>query len=321
MKRNLSKSLTSMALLCLILLLPSCAINRVAINLVSNALTGEGSADVFTSDPDPELVGAAIPFAIKLYETLLAQNPNHQGLLLTTGSLFIMYANAFVHAPAQMMDPIFEYHQQVQGLDRAKALYIRGYEILVSALDKKLPGFSSARAEDGTLAPYLARLGKDDVPLLYWTVAGGLSAYSMDLFDFSLGSRIPEWEAMMARAYELDPNFNTAAIDEFYVLFYAALPENMGGDRARAEWHFNQALEKTQGLSASTYVSWAMVVNVSDQDYESFQANLYMALAIDPDEDPSTRLLNILAQRRARHLLETAHEHFFFLPFPGGGGY
>ena len=46
------------------LLVPSCSINKMAMKAVSNALTSEGSSDVFTSDPDPKLVGDALPFAI-----------------------------------------------------------------------------------------------------------------------------------------------------------------------------------------------------------------------------------------------------------------
>ena len=299
-----------------LLLLASCSINRMAINAVSNALTGTGSADVFTTDSDPELVGDALPFAIKMYEALLSQNPNHQGLLLTTGSLFIMYANAFVQGPAEMLDPIFDYQERIDAMDRAKSLYLRGYNILTSALEKKYAGFNSARVLDGSLDPFLNRLKKEDVPLIYWTVAGGLAAYSVDMFDFELNSKISEWSAMMARAYELDPDFNDGAIDEFYVLFYAALTEILGGDKAMAELHFSRALEKSRFLSASPYVSYARVMNIPAQDYDAFKENLEKALAIDPDEAPSNRLVNILSQRKARHMLDTAYEYFSFLPSP-----
>src|SRR5215510_12415400 len=98
-------------------LMLSCSINKMAINAVSNALTGSGSAETFTGDSDPELVGDALPSAIKMYETLLSQNPNHQGLLLTTGSMFVMYANAFVQTPAEMLDPIDYYEERLEALD------------------------------------------------------------------------------------------------------------------------------------------------------------------------------------------------------------
>jgi predicted anti-sigma-YlaC factor YlaD len=292
-----------------------CSINKMAINAVSDALGGSGSADVFTSDPDPRLVGDAVPFAIKMYETLLSQNPDHQGLLLTTGSLFVMYANAFVQGQAEMLSPIDEYEERQEGLDRAKKLYLRGTAILYSALDKKYPGFSGAGVREETIDGYLKNLKKEDVPLLYWAVAGTLAAYSIDVFDFDLGSKIPELTAMIARAYELDPGFNKGAIDEFYILFYASLPEILGGDMALAEVHFLRALEKTKGLSAGPYVSYAQAVCVPAQDYDAFKDNLEKALAVDPDEDPSNRLVNIISQRKARYLLDRAYDFFAFLDY------
>ena len=312
------KAKNCVLLLSLFPLLASCSINKMAINSVSNALTGTGSADVFTADSDPELVGDALPFAIKMYESLLSQNPNHQGLLLTTGSLFVMYANAFVQGPAERMDAIDYYAERHAALDRAKKLYLRGNALLYSALDKKYPGFSAASLEGGTLEALLRKCKKEDVPLLYWTVASGLSAYSIDVFDFALGSGIPKWGPMIARAYELDPDFNNGAIDEFYILYYAALPESLGGDKARAEIHFKRALEKTRGLAAGPYVSYAQANCVPAQDYDAFKENLEKALAIDVDDEPSMRLVNILSQRKAKYMLENAYVYFSFLPYDGG---
>jgi len=290
----------------------------MAINAVSNALTGSGSADVFTGDSDPVLVGDALPFAIKMYEALLSQNPNHQGLLLTTGSLFVMYANAFVQGPAEMLDSIDYYEERIAGLDRAKKLYLRGYTLLVSALNKKYSGFSDAKIEGGSLEAILKKTKKEDVGLLYWSVAGGLAAYSIDVFDFDLGSNIPEWNLMIARAYELDPDFNNGAIDDFYILFYASLPESMGGSKSKAESHFRLALEKTKGLSAKPYVSYAQAICVPAQNYDAFKENLEKALAIDTDEDPSNRLVNIISQKKARYMLDNAYEYFSHLPYDGG---
>ena len=306
-----TKSVVLSGLLCLFLS-ASCSINKMAINAVSDAVSGTGSSDVFTGDPDPELVGDALPFAIKMYETLLTKNPKHQGLLLTTGSLFVMYANAFIQGPAEMLDSVDYYQERLESLDRAKKLYIRGKDILYSALENKYPGFSAATVQEGTLAPLLKKCKKEDIPLLYWTAAGGFSAYSIDVFDFNLGYSIPEWGAMMARAYELDPNFNEGAIDEFYILYYASLPENMGGDKAKAEIHFKRALERSGGLTAGPYVSYAKAVcaDAQNPNYDAFIENLEKAMAIDPDQDKSNRLANILAQRKAKHMLDYANDYF-----------
>jgi len=312
MKKNIlyAALLPLVALVCL-----NCSINT----LVANALTGGGTSTVFAGDPDPELVGDALPFAIKMYEALLDATPNHQGLMFTTGSLFIMYANAFVQGPAEML-PFEEWQERDAGLERAKQLYLRGSALLYDALEAKYRGFKQAAEREGTvpgtLQSLLKKCKKEDTGLLYWAAAGGMAAYSIDVLDFDLNARIPEWSAMVQRAYELDPDFGGATLDEFFILFYAALPELLGGDKERAKLHFHRALEKTGGNSAGAYVSYAQSICIPAQDYETYENYLEKALAIDPDADPSTRLVTIISQRKARWLLDNAYNYFSFLPYP-----
>jgi predicted anti-sigma-YlaC factor YlaD len=290
--------------ICLLFLLASCSINKLAINKISDALAGGGANDVFLGDTDPELVGDAVPFAIKMYETLLNQNPNHPGLILTTGSLFVMYASAYVQGPAEML-PAEKYDEKGRQLDRAKKLYLRGTAILERGINNKYPGLLSGEAG---LEGQLAKIKKEDVSLFYWYAAGTLSAYALNPFDLGLGMRVPLISALMNRAYELDGDFN--GLDDFFLLFYASLPEGMGGDPEKAELHYKRALEKSKGLSVSPYVSYAQAVAVPAQNYEIFKENLQAALAIDASADPSNTLVNIINQRKARYLLGKAEELF-----------
>ena len=313
------KILSSFAICYLLFALcASCTVNT----LVADALTGQGGGTVFTGDPDPQLVGDALPFAIKMYEALLDSAPKHQGLRLMTGSLFIMYANAFVQGPADMLPPE-EWQTKESAHKRAKQLYLRGQEILYGSLDLKYKGFGKAVTDfnkaDGdhkAFASLLAKCKKEDAGLLYWTVAGGLAAYSLDLMDFDLNAKIPEWSMMIKRAYELDPDFDGAALDEFLLLFYASLPEFMGGDKERAKEHYKRALDKTGGKSTSAYISYAQSICVPAQDYNAYKDNLEKALAVDPNADVSTRLVTVINQRKARWLLDNAYLSFSFLPFP-----
>ena len=75
-----------------------CSIKRMAVNKVGDALAGSGTT--FASDDDPELVKAAVPFSLKLMESLLSESPRHEGLLLATSSGFTEYAYAFVQEDA-----------------------------------------------------------------------------------------------------------------------------------------------------------------------------------------------------------------------------
>jgi len=306
MIKTQSLVLTLTALYCLSA--AACSINQAAVNAVSNALTAEGSAGVFTGDSDPQLVGGALPFAVKMYESLLAANPNHQGLLRTTGSLLVMYANGFVQKPAEQL-PRSMYAERRTAMERAKKLYIRGLNLLYRGLELKYRGFDGA-FQQGKLPAILAKMKKSDVPSLYWAAAGGLSAFSLNPLDLDLGMRAPEFFALAQRAYELDAGFNAGALDDFLLLYYASVPASMGGDKDKAELHFRRALEKSGGLSASPYVSYAQAVSIPAQDYDTFKVCLDAALAVDPDADKSNRLVNIITQQKARYLLDNAVLYF-----------
>src|SRR3974390_3205836 len=75
-----------------------CSLRRVAVNKVGDALASGGTT--FASDDDPELVKAAVPFSLKLMESLLEESPQHKGLLLASASGFTQYAYAFVQQDA-----------------------------------------------------------------------------------------------------------------------------------------------------------------------------------------------------------------------------
>ena len=129
------------AALCGVLLAVSgCSINRLAVRAVAGMLSGGGGGggDAFTSEDDPELVGDALPFAMKLYESLLAADPENADLLLATGRIFVMYANAYVQTPADMLEPS-EVEKQAAMRVRAKRLFLRAREYVLRGLELRGP--------------------------------------------------------------------------------------------------------------------------------------------------------------------------------------
>jgi predicted anti-sigma-YlaC factor YlaD len=306
----MKKSFFSIYLFIILVLvfLPACSIKKLAMNQVANALTDQTSSTVFSGDNDPELVGDALPFAIKLYESLMVANPSHQGLKLKTGSLYIMYANAFLQTPALML-PESEFKMQEFNYKRAKNLYLRGRDIVLVALEHKYPGFRQ-NLQNKMFAKALAATNKKDVPLLYWAGAGWLGAYAIDPFDMDLGMTMPAAAALMDRVLELEENYAAGAIHEFYILYYGSLPEYMGGSLQKARKHFEKAIAISHGKSSTPYIALATTVAVKEQNIGEFQSSLKQALAIDPGVDPENRLLNILNQRKALWLLEHIDDFF-----------
>ncbi|HPI90233.1 MAG TPA: TRAP transporter TatT component family protein [Spirochaetota bacterium] len=293
-------------LLSIILSLTSCSliVNRVADSLSSPSSSG----NTFTSDDDPELIADALPFALKMYETLLQNAPDNANLHLTTGSGFISYANAFVETPAMMLsDEEFE-TKQVQYL-RAKKLYLRGRDYILKGLNIKHRGFIEYLNESDYANAFL-KFSREDVPFLYWAAAGWMAAYSVDSFDFELSTTIKHAVSMMNEALRLDETYDRGAIHDFFISYYGALPESMGGSLKKAREHFARAVELSGGTKVSPYVSLATTVSIKTQNHQEFSKLLNKALLIDVNQNPDNRLANIISQRKARWYLDHKEDKF-----------
>jgi predicted anti-sigma-YlaC factor YlaD len=306
------KKTTIIVLFVAAVLFSSCSINKLAMDAVSDVLGGTEGGNVFTADNDPQLVKDALPFSLKLYETLLQKSPDHTGLLLNTGMGFIMYANAFVHTPADML-PDVEYRKQEEMLERAKKLYLRGRDYIFRAIEVRHPGFMELveTENSGLLESALFKeMTKEDVPYLYWCSAGWFAAISVDFFDLDLSVGLSKASALMEKAYQLDPDFNDGMIHQFYILYYSSLPADMGGDEQKARYHFEKAVELSDGTDPTPYVSLATTLSIKNQNREEYVTLLEKALSIDPNADPDNRLLIIVMQDKARWYLDHIEDFF-----------
>jgi len=280
-------------------------IKQTAVSQVSDALAG--SSATFASDDDPALIQAAAPFSLKLMESLLAENPRHQGLLLAAASGFTQYAYAFVQQDA---DELAERDVAAAGMLRARAgrLYLRAHRYGLQGLAVAHAGFLELLQRDPRAAAGRCTLA--DVPLLYWTAASWCAAIGLGKEQPALIADLPEAEALLDRAIELDESFGHGAIHSFLITYEMSRVGGTGDAAARAEQHFDRALALGGGHEASPLVAFAEAVCVQRQDRARFQAVLTQALAIKVDEQPESRLVNLVMQRRARWLLARSDELF-----------
>lgn len=290
-------------------LLSSCSINKLAVRAVAGMLGGGGDSTVFTGEDDPELVGDALPFALKVYESLLASDPTNAELCLSTGSAFLMYSFAFVQAPAELL-PELQVEEQIAAKARAKKLFVRAREYVLRGIELRHKGFR-AELDKGRTAAALAMLKPADIDYLYWAGAAWLAAFSVDPFDMTLLVTVPVPQAMLEQVLAWDDGYSKGAVHDLFVSFYASVPAELGGSEERARRHFSRAVELSKGLSLGPYLSLASSVSVKNQDVEEFRRLLETALAIDVNADPSGRLQNVISQRKARWLLD--HVGDFFL--------
>src|SRR5687768_15274400 len=283
----------------------ACSLKKIAANTIASTLSESGTT--FTSDEDLQLVGDAIPFALKLQESTLESAPKHQALLVATCSGFTQYAYAYVETDAEAL-PATRRAEIQAGRDRALRLYLRARGYCFRAMDVRFGEKTSAalmQNPDGVVAKARAA----DVALLYWTAASWGSAIALGIDRPELAIDLPAVRVLADRALALDERWSKGALHELFITL-DSLPEALGGSPARAKAHFDKAVDIQKGLSPGPYVSLALGVAVAAQDRAEFERLLKTALAIDPEQDPSTRLVTLVTQKRARLLLDRVDEKF-----------
>jgi len=282
-----------------------CSVRKFAVNKLGDSLANGGNS--FASDDDPELIGQALPFSLKLVEGLLDQSPKHRGLLFAASSGFTQYAYVFVQQPAERIeDKDLEEADALRA--RARRLYVRARNYGLRGLEARYPGLEAQLRTNPKDA--LRKTKKPDVPLLYWTAVSWGAGIALSKDNPEAIADQPIVEALIDRAFDLDPDYDSGAIQNFLITYETVRVGASKDSASRSRKHFERAVELTSGQSASPYVALAEAVSVSNQDRGEFEALLQKALAVDPDARPEWRLSNIVMQRRARWLLSREDELF-----------
>jgi hypothetical protein len=286
----------------ILLALPGCSVNQMAANALANSLSAGGTS-VYMTDDDPILVAEALPFSLKLMESLLESTPEHEGLLVSTASGFVQYSHAFVVRPA-IVDEVTDYERAREGRARAKKLFLRAQGYAERALEVRHPGAVEGLWTD--LEGTLATLEADDIPAAYWLAASLGSAISVDKSDMELVADLPIVHGLLDRSLELDETWNNGTLHELAI----ALGGGDGGPDDEVERHFQRAVELNGGRSIGPQVAMAESVCVQQQDLVRFRQLLGEAVAFDVDAHPELRLSNTLAQQHAEWLLSREEELF-----------
>lgn len=304
----------SLSILLFIALFTGCSINQFAVRTVGNMLSSGQQSAVFSGEEDPELIGDALPFTLKLYEILLEGDPQNAALALATGRAFVSYSSAWVQTPADELPPD-QFDLQVSMHARAKKLFLRGREYILHALEIRSPGFRAALDRSDPSAA-LALLKREDIDYLYWAGVSWLAAFSADPFDFSIMVTLPRAITLLNQVEAWDDGYDNGSLHEIFVSFYGSAPADLGGSEDKSRQNFLRAVELSRGLRAGPYVALAATVCVKTQKLQEFRDLLSKALAIDVDQNAADRLINIINQRKAKWLLD--HADNFFLEAEGG---
>lgn len=280
-----------------------CSLRSMAVNAIVPTLA---NPDVYRSEEDPELARDALPFLLKTIESILDADPEQDEALVFACTGFTLFGNAFLQVDADLAE-WDDYALALELRDRASAYYVRARDYCLRSLELRYDGIGEGLRQDPDAA--LTITEAEDVEVLFLLGAAWGLAISNTMAP-DLVADLPAVRALMTRALELDEDYERGAIHGALIIL-ESLPPEVGGSPERAREHFDRAVELSEGLDAAPYVSYATGVLQPSEQRTEWEQMLGQALAIDPDEDTSLRLLNLVNQKRAQSLLDHADELFF----------
>ncbi|MCP5180707.1 MAG: hypothetical protein H6993_03125 [Pseudomonadales bacterium] len=264
-------------------------------SLVSSAaggLTDNLSSAILDSE-DLELVRDGAPAYLLLMDGMLEGSPRDAGLLAAAAKLNSAYASAFVEESA-----------------RARRLHDKALNMAERSVCARIPSGCGLR----TMAfkqfqSWVAERKARDVPLLYGlgsTWAGWMQVHSD---DFNAVAELARVRLLMERLVALDETYDNGGAHLYLGVFDTLFPPAMGGRPDAGRAHFERADAIAGGRSLLVRVMEAENYARLVFDRELHDQLLNSVIEAEP-KAPGLTLTNIVAQKRARQLLDTADEYF-----------
>ncbi len=266
--------------------------------LISNAkqeFADDLSATILGFD-DPETVEKAVPSYLLLVSSMIRGEPENPELLESGAALYSAYASAFVKSESSkkaLSERAFSY--------ASRSMCIR-YQ---SMCDFQSMNFNQYKEQ-------IASLGKPDAEhllLFASTWAGVIEANSS---DWNKVAELPRVKASIQRVLELDESVEQGKAHLYMAVIESLLPPALGGKPDIAKAHFERALVLSEGRNLMAKVLYAERYARLLFDQELHDRLLREVIAVDVSGDvyADNRLINVLAQQKAKQLLSSAEDYF-----------
>ena len=259
---------------------------------VSQGLTDNLSAAILDSE-DVELVRDGAPAYLLLVDGLLEGSPDNAGLLVAAARLNSAYAGAFVSERT-----------------RAKRMHAKALDLSQRAVCARIRGGCGLDQVDlETFRTWLAARKVKDAPLLYALGSTRAGWMQVNSEDFNAIAQLARVKALMTRVVELDETIDEGGAHLYLGVFETLFPPAMGGRPEVGRAHFDKAVALSGGRHLMTKVMYADSYARLVFERELHDRLLGEVLAANPKSKGLT-LINIVAQDRARQLMESADEYF-----------
>ncbi len=254
-----------------------------------------GSLDEAYRDADLATVEDGIPANLILIRGMCASNRGHRELHQLAAQLYFSYALGFVEDE----DPT-----------RAGLLYGEGLRLGRQRLEREGWFREAEGTPGGPTSAQLAKMGRDDVPLVFWTLANWGGWINQNLAEPAAIAQTPRVEAYLARVLELEPDYFLGMPHVLAGSLKSFRPVMFGGDPEGGRKHFEEGMRISGNRMLLFPVLYAQYYCRSVLDRDGFVTSLQGALDAPSDLLPEYRLFNEVAKAKAARLLERTDEYF-----------
>jgi hypothetical protein len=282
-------SFLRLALATVVLLQAGCA------SLISSAASGmaDNLSTAVLNQNDPATVRDGAPAYLLLLDSFIEGNPEDPALLAAAAELYASYGAVFAgdaERAARLTDRARSYG--------SKALCLR------FSPSCEWSGMKYDRYER-TLSDLRGRHA--DVVLSY--AVASLAYIRAHSDDWNALAELPHMEALLLRYLEIGDGASAGAVYTYLGILATLRPPALGGEPEQGRAWFERAVELTGGVDLNAQLEFARGYARLMYDRELHDRLLHEVMSADP-EVPGYTLTNVLAQRDAQVLLDSADDYF-----------
>lgn len=263
--------------------------------MMSSAATGlaDNLSAAVLNENDPETVRDGAPAYLLLLDSFLEGSPDDPALLTAGANLYASYGAVFAEDEA-----------------RAARLTEKAQNYAQRAVC-----ISFAAGCNWNTAPYdeftgtLRGLSSKHEKVVYGYAVASLAYIRAHADDYNALARLPHMEALLIRYLEISDASDDCDVYNYIGILLTLRPQMLGGEPERGREYFERSIACSKGRDLAAKVEFVRGYARPLYEREMHDRILNEVIAADPNV-PGYTLTNVMAQRDARKLLESADEYF-----------
>ena len=261
----------------------SSASNRLADNVTKGLI----------SQDDPEIARLGTPAYLVLIDGFIANDPTNTAMLSAGAELYSTYAGAFVkdsNRSKRLTQKAFDYGRRSLCLQQSNTC-------------------DMDRLPHAEFISVIKTTGLDHITPLYSYSVSWISWIQAHRDNLSAVANLPKAQSTLEHILKLDESFKQGDVHLYLGLLHSLIPPSLGGKPEVAKAHFERAIELSKGLNLMVQVLYAEHYSRMLFKRDLHDKLLKTVIGADPRQ-PGYTLSNVLAQERAKALLEGADDFF-----------